>query len=72
MKKQGHPTVYRVLARCANCKSEFYVNYKKPELTVEICASCHPAFKGDTRGFVLDTEGRVEKFNKRFKKAAQA
>ena len=50
----------------------------KPELHLEICSSCHPFFTG--RQKLLDTEGRVERFTKKFgaqtsesrKKAAKA
>jgi large subunit ribosomal protein L31 len=36
---------------------------------VEICASCHPFFTG--RQKLIDTEGRVERFNKRMQKSAE-
>ncbi|MBK6879160.1 MAG: 50S ribosomal protein L31 [Ignavibacteria bacterium] len=35
---------------------------------VEICSQCHPFFTG-TQKIVVDTAGRVEKFNKRYRKA---
>ena len=36
----------------------------KPELHLEICNMCHPFFTG--RQKLIDTEGRVERFTKRF------
>jgi large subunit ribosomal protein L31 len=33
-------------------------------IRVDICAKCHPFFTGETR--LLDTEGRVEKFKKKY------
>ena len=36
----------------------------KPELHLEICNNCHPFFTG--RQKLVDTEGRVERFTKRF------
>jgi len=36
----------------------------KPELHLEICNNCHPFFTG--RQKLIDTEGRVERFTKRF------
>jgi ribosomal protein L31 len=36
----------------------------KSELHLEICAACHPFFTG--RQKLIDTEGRVERFNKKF------
>ena len=35
------------------------------ELHVEICKECHPFFTGEQR--IVDTEGRVERFNRRFR-----
>ncbi len=35
---------------------------KNPE--VEICSSCHPFFTGKQK--LVDTAGRIERFNKRF------
>ena len=31
---------------------------------VDVCASCHPFFTGEQR--IVDTAGRVERFQKRF------
>jgi large subunit ribosomal protein L31 len=40
-------------------------------MRVEICAACHPFFTAKQK--VLDSEGRVEKFNKKWaKKTAPA
>src|SRR5579862_5450210 len=36
----------------------------QPELHLEICSSCHPFFTGKQK--LLDTEGRVERFTKKF------
>ena len=36
----------------------------KPELHLEICSSCHPFFTGKQK--LLDTEGRVERFTKKY------
>ena len=36
----------------------------KPELHLEICSACHPFFTG--RQKLIDTEGRVERFTKKF------
>jgi large subunit ribosomal protein L31 len=38
----------------------------KKELRVEICSNCHPYFTGKQR--LMDTEGRVEKFNRKYAK----
>ena len=36
---------------------------------VEICSSCHPFFTG--RQKLIDTEGRVDRFQKKFAKARE-
>ena len=39
-------------------------------MKVEICSSCHPFFTGKQK--LLDTAGRVERFQRKYEKAAQA
>ena len=62
--KQGiHPKYHEVEARCA-CGATWKTRSTKPELHLEICHNCHPFFTG--RQKLLDTEGRVERFTKRY------
>jgi large subunit ribosomal protein L31 len=62
--KEGiHPKYEEVEVRCA-CGNTFKTRSTKPELHLEICAACHPFFTG--RQKLIDTEGRVERFNKKF------
>ena len=63
MKEGIHPNYQEVEARCA-CGNTFKTRSTKPELHLEICAACHPFFTG--RQKLIDTEGRVERFNKKF------
>jgi large subunit ribosomal protein L31 len=58
-----HPKYFEVEARCA-CGNTFKTRSTKPELHLEICNNCHPFFTG--RQKLIDTEGRVERFTKRF------
>jgi large subunit ribosomal protein L31 len=58
-----HPKYFDVEARCA-CGNTFKTRSTKPELHLEICSACHPFFTG--RQKLLDTEGRVERFTKKF------
>ncbi len=37
---------------------------------IEICSNCHPFFRGDGKQRVMDTAGRIEKFNRRYKRAS--
>lgn len=63
MKPGIHPKYFEVEARCA-CGNTFKTHSTKPELHLEICSNCHPFFTG--RQKLIDTEGRVERFTKRF------
>ena len=62
--KEGiHPKYQDVEARCA-CGNTFKTRSTKSELHLEICSACHPFFTG--RQKLIDTEGRVERFSKKF------
>ena len=63
MKPGIHPKYAEVEVRCA-CGNVFKTKSTKPELHLEICSNCHPFFTG--RQKLIDTEGRVERFTKRF------
>ena len=63
MKEGIHPKYHEVEARCA-CGNTFKTRSTKPELHLEICSACHPFFTG--RQKLIDTEGRVERFTKKF------
>jgi large subunit ribosomal protein L31 len=58
-----HPEYHEVEVRCA-CGNTFTTRSTKKELHLEICNACHPFFTG--RQKLVDTEGRVERFTKRF------
>ena len=62
--KEGiHPNYHEVEARCA-CGATWKTRSTKKELHLEICSNCHPFFTG--RQKLIDTEGRVERFTKKF------
>jgi large subunit ribosomal protein L31 len=62
--KEGiHPQYKEVEVRCA-CGNTFKTRSTKPELHLEICSACHPFFTG--RQKLIDTEGRVERFTKKY------
>ncbi len=64
MKKKIHPEVYDITARCV-CGNSFQTISTSTELSVDICSSCHPFFTGQQK--FVDTAGRIEKFQKRYK-----
>ncbi len=69
MKDKIHPVLHDVKVHCA-CGNEFMTRSTKTEMRVEICSNCHPFFTGKQR--LMDTEGRVEKFNKKYAKKEAA
>jgi large subunit ribosomal protein L31 len=63
VKPEIHPKYHEVDARCA-CGATWKAHSTKSELHLEICSNCHPFFTG--RQKLLDTEGRVERFTKKY------
>lgn len=68
MKQNRHPEIHEITARCA-CGNAFATTSVLPELHVTICSNCHPFYTGAQK--FLDTAGRIEKFQKRYKKGAK-
>ena len=62
MKKGIHPNYVETEVTCA-CGNKFTVKSNKPSLHLEVCDKCHPFFTGQQK--LVDTEGRVDKFNKK-------
>ncbi len=58
-----HPEYNEVNVTCA-CGSSIKTRSTKPELTVDVCASCHPFYTGKQR--IMDTQGRVDRFRRRY------
>jgi large subunit ribosomal protein L31 len=42
----------------------------KGDMRVEICSNCHPFFTGKQK--LIDTEGRVDRFQKKYQKVKDA
>jgi len=66
MKEKIHPKYEPVEVVCA-CGAKFLTRSTMKTIKLDICSGCHPFFTGKQK--VLDTEGRVDKFNKKFSKA---
>jgi large subunit ribosomal protein L31 len=68
--KQGiHPQTYTTKVHCNSCDTKFELVSTVPEITVEVCSSCHPFYTGKQK--LLDTAGRVDKFKARQAEAAK-
>lgn len=68
MKSSIHPEMHSITARCA-CGNAFQTSSTQDELKVTICSACHPFFTGAQK--FVDTAGRIEKFEKRYRKKNQ-
>lgn len=70
MKSGIHPEYKEVTIRCAcgeTVKTRSTKSDANGEIRVEICSKCHPFYTGKQK--VVDTGGRVDKFNKRLQRA---
>ncbi|MCI5797583.1 MAG: 50S ribosomal protein L31 [Firmicutes bacterium] len=65
MKENGHPNYHEVDVVCA-CGNTFKTGStaEGDVIKIDICNKCHPFFTGKQK--IVDTSGRVEKFNKKF------
>ncbi len=63
MKPEIHPEYHKTNIRCA-CGATFDTGSTRKDIFVEICSACHPFYTGKQK--LIDTSGRVEKFNKKF------
>ncbi len=65
MKEGIHPKYSEVTAVCV-CGNKVETGSTKQQIRVEICSNCHPFFTGQQK--IVDTEGRVDRFVKRYSK----
>ena len=65
MKKGIHPIYREVTVSCA-CGTKFKTRSTVGDIKVDICSHCHPFFTGTQK--IIDTEGRVERFKKKYAK----
>ena len=65
MKAKIHPTYVQARVHCT-CGNEFTTRSTREELRVEVCSNCHPFYTG--RQKLMDTGGRVERFQRRVAK----
>ncbi len=68
MKTDIHPAYTETNVSCT-CGNTFQTRSTKGgDIRVEVCAACHPFYTGKQK--ILDTGGRVAKFEQRFGKRA--
>ncbi|MGV6807201.1 MAG: 50S ribosomal protein L31 [bacterium] len=67
MKSDIHPEYGQMTATCS-CGNVVKVGSTlAQEIHVDVCSNCHPFYTGKQK--VVDTGGRIDRFNKRFRRA---
>lgn len=61
----NHPHYQPSKITCA-CGSVFETFSTKGDHGIDICSACHPFYTGKQK--LMDTEGRIERFNKKYAK----
>lgn len=62
--KSGNDIAYHKITISCACGASFEAGSTLESIRVDICSQCHPFFTGDKR--IVDAEGRVEKFKKKY------
>ncbi|MBN1689790.1 MAG: 50S ribosomal protein L31 [Dehalococcoidia bacterium] len=70
MKEKIHPKYYPDATVTCSCGNSFTTGSTRQTLRVELCNKCHPFFTGEQK--IIDTAGRVERFNKKYKREKKA
>ncbi|MGE5409712.1 MAG: 50S ribosomal protein L31 [Clostridiales bacterium] len=65
MKPGIHPVYKKATVSCV-CGNTFTTRSTQGDIKLEICSNCHPFFTGKQK--LIDSTGRVEKFNKKYAK----
>lgn len=67
--KEGiHPKYVECHVVCA-CGHSWTTRSTQKDIHVEICSNCHPFFTGKQK--LIDTAGRVERFQKKYARKAE-
>ncbi|MXY01180.1 MAG: 50S ribosomal protein L31 [Chloroflexi bacterium] len=68
MKTDLHPELFDTHVTCT-CGNSFTTRATVERLQLDICSNCHPFFTGTQK--LVDTQGQVERFQQRLKKAGR-
>ena len=69
MKEGIHPEYKDATITCV-CGNVIETKSTKKDIKIEICSNCHPFMTGKQK--IMDTAGRVERFNKRYAPKAES
>lgn len=64
MQENIHPEYSELVAKCS-CGNEVRTRSTRPgSMHIDVCSACHPFYTGKQK--VMDTGGRIDRFQKRF------
>ncbi len=64
MKADIHPTYKEITATCSCGNQVTTRSTLCKDIQLDVCSACHPFYTGKQK--VMDTGGRIERFNRRF------
>ncbi|MDO8526276.1 MAG: 50S ribosomal protein L31 [Deltaproteobacteria bacterium] len=64
MKEGIHPKLNEITITCACGHATPTLSTSEKNYSIEICSNCHPFFSGKQK--LIDTAGRVERFQKKY------
>jgi large subunit ribosomal protein L31 len=65
LKDDIHPNYQECTVTCS-CGETFKTRSTLAEIKIEVCSACHPFYTGKQK--LVDTAGRVERFNKKYRR----
>jgi len=68
VKPNTHPKYEPVQIKCA-CGEIIETSSTRKSISVEVCSKCHPFYTGKQK--IMDTEGRVDRFNRKYGKTTK-
>ncbi len=63
MKAAIHPDYVDAIITCS-CGNRIETRATREQMHIDVCSECHPFFTGEQR--IVDTAGRVERFQRRY------
>lgn len=69
MKNEIHPEYHEKTQVSCSCGNTFTTGSTLPEISIEVCSSCHPFYTGKQK--LVDTAKRVDKFEARVAKSKE-
>jgi large subunit ribosomal protein L31 len=69
MKPEIHPSYGEMVATCSCGNVIRTASTLAKEIHIDVCSACHPFYTGKQK--VVDSGGRIDRFNKRFARSSK-